>query len=177
VSVHPRQTTPALLQVGAILQHLGGADALQEVCRYLRAEFTHYAWVGIYGLEGETLKLLGWDGPEATEHVEIPLGQGVCGRAARERTAVVVDDVRAAPEYLACFLTTRAEVVVPVMNGERVLGEIDIDGDQVKAFDASDARFLGEVAKKIVAPLGDVLSARSGAAPSSEALPLARRPP
>jgi L-methionine (R)-S-oxide reductase len=177
VSVLPRRTTPALLQIGAILQHLNGKDALQEVCRYLHAEFAHYAWVGIYALDGETLKLSGWDGPEATEHTEIPVGQGICGRAAREKATVLVEDVRAAPEYLACFLTTRAEVVVPVMDGDRVLGEIDVDGNQVKAFDASDARFLGEVAKKIVAPLRDALTPPSAAAPSLTALPLVRRPP
>jgi L-methionine (R)-S-oxide reductase len=177
VSVHPRQTTPALLQVGAILQRLAGREALQEVCRYLHAEFPHYAWVGVYALDGETLKLVGWDGPEATEHTEIPLGQGVCGRAARERRTVLVDDVRAAPDYLACFLTTRAEVVVPVMDGERVLGEIDIDGDQVKAFDATDARFLGDVAKKLVAPLDDARTSLAGGGPSPGALPLARHPP
>jgi L-methionine (R)-S-oxide reductase len=171
VSVPPRQTTPALLHVGAILTHLQGKDALQEVCRFLRAEFPHYRWVGIYGLRGETLALVAWEGDQPTEHVEIPLGRGVCGRAARERRTVLVDDVRADPDYLACFLETRAEVVVPVMDHGVVLGEIDIDGTVVKAFDGTDAAFLQKVAEKIAVPLGDVVRPRPDAAPSPSAPP------
>jgi L-methionine (R)-S-oxide reductase len=171
VTVPPRQATPAYLQISAILTHLQGKDALREVCRFLRAEFPHYRWVGVYALRGETLKLVAWEGDQPTEHVEIPIGRGVCGRAARERRTVIVDDVRADPEYLACFLETRAEIVVPVMDGATVLGEIDIDGTAVKAFDASDAVLLQKIAAKLVAPLGDVLRASSGAAPSPAAPP------
>jgi L-methionine (R)-S-oxide reductase len=171
VSVPPRQTTPALLQIDAVLRRLQGKDGLQEVARFLRMEFPHYRWVGVYALEGDVLRLAGWDGEQPTEHLEIPVGSGVCGRAAREERTVVVDDVRTAPEYLACFLETRAEIVVPVMDGGTVLGEIDIDGNEVKAYDASDAAFLGAVAKKLVAPLKDVLAARAGAGPSPAAPP------
>jgi len=166
VSVPPRQTTPALLQIDAVLTRLQGKDALQEVCRFLRMEFPHYRWVGVYALDGETLRLSGWDGDQPSEHVEIPVGQGVCGRAAREKRTIVVDDVRTAPEYLACFLETRAEIVVPVMDGPTVLGEIDIDGNEVKAYDASDAAFLGQVAKKLVRPLQDVLAPPPSVLPS-----------
>jgi len=151
VSVPPRQVTPTLLHIGSILSHLQGKDALQEVCRFLRAEFPNYRWVGVYVLRGTTLELAGWDGDQPTEHVAIPLDQGVCGKAAREARTVIIDDVRAAPEYLACFLETRAEIVVPILDGTTVLGEIDIDGTTVKAFDASDAALLGKIAAKLVA--------------------------
>ncbi len=150
MSVPPRRATPALLQVDAVLQRLGGADALTEVCRYLRQEFSHFDWVGVYRKDGERLRLAGWNGAAETEHTVIALDRGVCGRAARENRTVVVDDVRAAPEYLACFVDTRAEIVVPVRDRSGgVLGEIDIDGTSVGAFDASDAAFLESVAAKI----------------------------
>ena len=175
MSIPARQVTPALLQVEAVLSRLQGKEALQETCRFLRAEFPHYRWVGVYALLGETLTLAGWDGDQPTEHVEIPLGRGVCGKAARERKTVVVDDVRSSPEYLACFLDTRAEIVVPVMDGTRVLGEIDVDGNEVKAFDASDASFLARVAAKLLAPLRDVVEPRPTDGTSSAALPVVRR--
>jgi len=174
MSVHPRQGTPALLQIGAILSRLSGKEALSEVSRYLRAEFPHFRWVGVYTLHGETLKLSGWDGDQPTEHVEIPIGRGVCGRAAREKKTVVVEDVRSAPEYLACFLETRAEIVVPILDGDRVLGEIDIDGNEVKAFDSSDAAFLGQVATRLIAPARDVVDPPPSGATSSGALPVVR---
>jgi GAF domain-containing protein len=147
--VPDRRATPALLQVDSILGHLQGRNALAEVCRYLVHEFPHYPWVGVYRLDGTTLVLDAFNGPEATEHVRIPLDRGICGQAARENRTVIVDDVQAAPEYLACFVSTRSEIVVPIRDGSTVVGEIDIDGHQVKAFDESDRRFLERVASKL----------------------------
>jgi len=153
VSVPDRRATPALLQVDSILGHLQGRSALAEVCRYLVHEFPHYPWVGVYRLDGTTLVLDAYNGPEATEHVRIPLDRGICGQAARENRTVIVDDVRAAPEYLACFLSTRSEIVVPIRDGPAVVGEIDIDGHELRAFDESDRRFLERVAAKLVPAL------------------------
>ncbi|MGB6441880.1 MAG: GAF domain-containing protein [Thermoplasmata archaeon] len=144
-----RTVTPTLLQIDAVLTRLEGRAALQEVCRFLKESFRHYRWVGVYRLDGTTLVLEAWDGPAATEHTRIPLERGVCGQAARENRTVVVEDVRASPEYLACFLETRSEIVVPIRDGERVLGEIDIDGNEVGAFDRTDATFLEQVAAKL----------------------------
>lgn len=155
MSIGSRQIVPALLQVDAILGRLTGAAALTEVCRFLRSEFRHYQWVGVYRLAGEELILDGWDGEQPTEHVRIPIGDGVCGRAAREERTVLVEDVRKEPDYLACFLDTRSEIVVPVKDDRHVLGEIDVDGREVGAFDASDDRFLTEVARRIVPALQD----------------------
>jgi L-methionine (R)-S-oxide reductase len=150
VTVPPRAVPPALLQVDAIVARLKGRAALAEVCRFLRSSFRHYRWVGVYRKDGETLVLDGWDGPAPTEHTRIPVGQGVCGRAARENRTVIVDDVRADPDYLACFLETRSEIVVPIHEGETVLGEVDIDGVAVGAYDASDRGFLVEVARRLI---------------------------
>ena len=101
------------------------------------------------------------DGPDAlvlrtyrgrpTEHTRIPVDVGICGRAAREKHTVIVDDVRADPSYLACSIETRSEIVVPIMKDGRVLGEIDIDGDDPAAYGPSDQRFLEEVARLIAA--------------------------
>ncbi len=158
MTVSDRATTPALLQVDAILSRLSGRQALAEVCRFLRHSFAHYPWVGIYRVEGSDLVLDAWDGAQATEHTRIPIPRGVCGQAVREHRSVVVDDVRTDPNYLACFLETRAEIVVPIVHDSEIVGEIDIDGNTVKAFDASDRRFL----EKLAAKLGEAVE-RSGA--------------
>jgi L-methionine (R)-S-oxide reductase len=153
VTVPSRAATPTLLQIDAVLSRLQGRAALQEVCRFLRESFRHYRWVGVYRLDWTTLVLEAWDGPSATEHTRIPLDRGICGQAARENRTVRVDDVRASPEYLACFLETRSEIVVPIRDGVRVVGEIDIDGNEVGAYDASDNAFLEKVAAKLATPV------------------------
>jgi L-methionine (R)-S-oxide reductase len=63
-----------------------------------------------------------------------------------------VPDVSADPRYLACFASTKSEIVVPIFDGREVIGEIDIDGSDLDAFDETDARFLEEIAA-FLAPL------------------------
>lgn len=164
MSVSPRSAAPALLQVDAITSRLRGRQALAEICRFLRGSFRHYRWVGIYRLDGPTLVLDAWDGAAATEHTRIPVDRGVCGRAVRDDRTVIVDDVRESPEYLACFVDTRSEIVVPIRDSGRPIGEIDIDGHEVAAYDASDRSFLEAVATKLTRAV--VESAREPAPPA-----------
>ena len=127
------------------LAERGGADTLQEAVEALQ-EIEHYSWVGIYLVEGDDLVLGPWRGPQATEHVRIPVGQGVCGAAAASGETEIVDDVNADPRYLACFPSTRSEIVVPISHGGRVVGEIDIDSDRPAAFGDEDRELLERVA-------------------------------
>jgi L-methionine (R)-S-oxide reductase len=126
--------------------------AAQRAVELLRDRFAHYDWVGIYWVDGSDLVLGPWVGPEATEHTRIPIGTGVCGAAAASGQTEIVPDVSADPRYLACFASTKSEIVVPIFDGGDVVGEIDIDGSDLDAFDEMDARFLEEVAA-LVAPL------------------------
>jgi L-methionine (R)-S-oxide reductase len=123
-----------------------GGDVLQQVVDALHDEVEHYSWVGIYLVEGHDLVLGPWRGPQATEHVRITVGQGVCGAAAATGMTEVVDDVNADPRYLACFPSTRSEIVVPIAHDGRVVGEIDIDSDRPAAFGDDDRELLERVA-------------------------------
>jgi L-methionine (R)-S-oxide reductase len=138
--------------VSELLPEIEGADGLQEVVDLLHDRMEHYSWIGIYLVEGDDLVLGPWKGPEATEHVRIPVGQGVCGAAAASGETEVVDDVNADPRYLACFPSTRSEIVVPISRDGRVTGEIDIDSDRPAAFGEDDRAFLERVAE-LIAPL------------------------
>jgi L-methionine (R)-S-oxide reductase len=137
----------ALEAIDRTLNRGGDADeVLRAVVEALQDRFEHYSWVGIYLVEGDELVLGPWQGPEATEHVRIPVGQGICGAAAASGETEIVDDVNADKRYLACFPSTRSEIVVPIAYEGRVVGEIDIDSDRPAAFDADDRAFLERVA-------------------------------
>jgi L-methionine (R)-S-oxide reductase len=123
-----------------------GGDVLRQVVDLLHDRFDDYSWVGIYLVEGDDLVLGPWNGPEATEHVRIPVGQGICGAAAATGRTEVVEDVNADSRYLACFPSTRSEIVVPIAHERRVVGEIDIDSDRPAAFGDADRDFLERVA-------------------------------
>jgi L-methionine (R)-S-oxide reductase len=137
----------ALEAVDRIINRGGDADdVLRQVVSLLHDRFEHYTWVGIYLVEEGDLVLGPWRGPQATEHKRIPVGHGICGAAAATGRTEVVDDVAADPRYLACFPSTRSEIVVPISYEARVVGEIDIDSDAPAAFVEGDRRFLERVA-------------------------------
>ena len=127
------------------------AHGVQGVIDLLVSTEAHYSWAGVYVVVGDELMLGPWQGPEATEHVRIPVGQGICGAAAASGRTEVVDDVGEDDRYLACFASTRSEIVVPILRDGVVVGEIDIDSDQPSAFGERDRDFLEQVAR-LLAP-------------------------
>jgi GAF domain-containing protein len=142
-----------------VLDLVGRAGALplgallDRVAEALHARFPHYTGVYLYWMDGpDALVLRAYRG-RPTEHTRIPVAVGICGRAVREKRTVIVDDVTADPSYLACSLETRSEIVVPIMKGGDVLGEIDIDGDDAAAYGPGDQRFLEELARLIATRL------------------------
>jgi L-methionine (R)-S-oxide reductase len=142
----------ALEAVDRILNRESEPDeVLRKTVEVLHDRFEHYSWVGIYLVEGDDLVLGPWKGPQATDHVRIPVGQGVCGAAAASGQTEIVDDVNADARYLSCFPSTRSEIVVPISYRGRVVGEIDIDSDKPAAFGSEDRGFLERVALLISA--------------------------
>ncbi|MDA4120965.1 MAG: GAF domain-containing protein [Thaumarchaeota archaeon] len=125
-----------------------GKGAREAIVKLLNNMVPTYSWVGIYVVEGTDLVLDAWSGPAATEHTRISIGKGVCGYAAKSGRTEIVSDVSKDSRYLQCFLSTKSEMVVPVTVQGSVVGEIDIDSDQLDAFSSVDREFLEAVAKK-----------------------------
>lgn len=119
--------------------------AMTGTVALLKARLPYYSWAGIYLLDGDML-VLGPHLGKPSPHTRIPLGRGICGAAATEKATIIVDDVNSDARYLACSIETRSEIVVPILDGDRVLGEIDIDSDQPAAFGAADRELLEHVA-------------------------------
>ncbi len=123
-------------------------SAMDRAVSMLKDRVPDYTWVGIYLLEGDELVLGPYRG-KPSPHTRIPLGRGICGAAASAKATIVVDDVNADPRYLACSIETKSEIVVPIMDGARVLGEIDIDSDRPAAFGEADRQLLEAVAARL----------------------------
>jgi len=78
-----------------------------------------------------------------TEHVRIPVTEGICGAVVAQCNPVIVDDVASAPRYLACSLETRSEIVVPVRVNDGMVGEIDIESHWRRTFGDKDRKDNG----------------------------------
>src|ERR1700753_2727487 len=136
--------------------------SLQEFCvGIIAGRLSYYNWVGFYMLDSsdENVLVLGPFHGAPTDHVRIPVTEGICGAAVAQGETVIVDDVSADPRYLACSIETKSEIVVPIRRAGKIVGEIDIDSHAREAFTAEDRRFLEECA----AVLGSYLENRGAA--------------
>ncbi|MGO8071640.1 GAF domain-containing protein [Rhizobium leguminosarum] len=102
-------------------------------------------WAGFYFLRGDELVLGPFQGKPAC--VRIPVGRGVCGTAVKERTSIIVEDVHAFPGHIACDAASRSELVVPIRNGDAIIGVIDLDSPLPSRFDADDQAGIERLAE------------------------------
>ena len=125
-------------------------NRLLNICKLLESHVDYYNWVGFYFRNGdkEELKLGPYVG-EPTDHTIIPFGKGICGQVAVSNQNFVVPDVAAQDNYIACSITVKAEIVVPIfVNGENI-GQIDIDSNTPDPFTEADERFLEFICKEV----------------------------
>ncbi|UCG04624.1 MAG: GAF domain-containing protein [Candidatus Heimdallarchaeota archaeon] len=111
----------------------------------------YFNWVGIYLLDNEKNQLvLDYYVGKPTEHTHIPVGKGVCGSAVADKTDKIIEDVTKEENYLACSLETRSEIVVLIEDEKDIIGQIDVDSDEVGAFDETDQEYLRQISDLIV---------------------------
>lgn len=137
-----------LPNVKAIIEGSGSREKkLQRICDLLRRDVPYFDWVGFYLTDAENPDdlVLGPFNGAPTEHVRISVGTGICGRAAHTRRMFVVQDVSKETNYLACSPDVKAEIVLPILIGGRVWGELDIDSHTLAPFSSEDGEFLGKV--------------------------------
>ena len=131
-------------------QNLSVDERLLKICELLETHINYYNWVGFYFKNGNKNELkLGPYVGEPTDHTIIPFGKGICGQVAVSNKNFVVPDVAAQDNYIACSITVKAEIVIPIfVNGENV-GQIDIDSNTPDPFTEADERFLEFVCAKV----------------------------
>ncbi len=129
--------------------HLSDA-LLRHTVRSLHRGDERFDWVGAYLLDhgASELWLHNYVGA-GTEHVKIPVGQGVCGTAVAQGANINVPDVGAFDGYLACSPDVKSELVVLVRAGADIFGQIDIDSHQEAAFTDQDEVAVQMVADKL----------------------------
>lgn len=125
-------------------------ERLLNICELLESHISYYNWVGFYFRnENKEELVLGPYVGAPTDHTVIPFGKGICGQVAVSNENFVVPDVSAQDNYIACSITVKAEIVVPIfVNGENI-GQIDIDSNTPNPFTEDDERFLEFVCAKV----------------------------
>lgn len=125
-------------------------ERLLKICKILEAHIDYYNWVGFYFKNGDKdeLKLGPYVG-EPTDHTIIPFGKGICGQVAVSNQNFVVSDVAAQDNYIACSISVKAEIVIPIFVNDENIGQIDIDSNTPDPFSEADERFLEFVCTQV----------------------------
>ena len=102
-----------------------------------------WLWVGFYLVKNDELVLGPFQGPIACTRIQ--KGRGVCGTAWIEMKTLIVDNVADFPGHIACSSLSKSEIVIPICEGDKVLGVLDVDSEQLAHFDETDKKYLEKI--------------------------------
>jgi GAF domain-containing protein len=120
---------------------------MATVASMLKASFPTYFWAGFYVVDpakGDELVVGPYQGTLGC--LRIAFGRGVCGAAAAQQRTIIVPDVEAFPDHIACDSRARSEIVTPVFGPDGALIAVfDVDAETLAAFDETDAAGLERI--------------------------------
>lgn len=119
---------------------------LANISAALKEQFNWF-WVGFYLVKNDELVLGPFQGPVACTRIQ--KGKGVCGTSWLKAETIIVPNVDEFPGHIACASASKSEIVLPVYQGENIIGVLDVDSEYLNHFDEVDAKYLGEIVKLI----------------------------
>jgi L-methionine (R)-S-oxide reductase len=117
---------------------------LANVCAALKEQFNWF-WVGFYLVKDEELVLGPFQGPVACTRIK--RGKGVCGAAWAQQEILIVPNVDDFPGHIACAAASKSEIVLPLYQGENIVGVLDVDSKYLAHFDEIDSVYLNKIVK------------------------------
>ncbi|MGH7024536.1 MAG: GAF domain-containing protein [Caulobacteraceae bacterium] len=126
---------------------------MATVAAMLADSFERFLWTGFYVVDrtvGDRLVVGPYQGTLGC--LRIDFGRGVCGTAAASRRTLIVPDVDAFPDHIACDSRAESEIVVPVFDAAGALiAVLDVDSAAPDAFSEADARGLQDIVRRVFA--------------------------
>jgi L-methionine (R)-S-oxide reductase len=135
-------------QIKALIE--GEPDLVANLANIVAALMEQFGWlwIGFYLVKENQLVLAPFQGPVACTRIK--KGRGVCGTSWEKAQTIIVPDVEKFPGHIACSSKSRSEIVVPVIRDNKVMGVLDVDSEQLGAFDETDKQFLEEIVDLII---------------------------
>jgi L-methionine (R)-S-oxide reductase len=121
---------------------------MATIVALLHHKIDYFFWTGFYFLQSGVLTVKTYQGALACQTLQSHTG--VCWAAIDQQKTMVVPDVHQFPGHIACDARSRSEIVVPVINADgNITGVLDVDGEILDAFDATDAEWLEKIVNLI----------------------------
>lgn len=118
---------------------------LSNLTAAIKDTFEKVSWVGFYLFDGDKLFLGPFQGKVACTNIKI--GIGVCGTSAAKRETIIVPDVDKFPGHIACDSNSKSEIVIPLIQNDKLLGVLDLDSHAYNSFGKIDKEYLEEICK------------------------------
>jgi GAF domain-containing protein/HAMP domain-containing protein len=156
------ERTRGLETVVDISQRLAGildvSDLVQQVVILTKERFDYYH-VHVYLVDEPNKNLVLAEGygqvgveMKRREHsIELSASQSLVARAARQRHIVLAENVEREPDWLPNDLlpNTRAEMAVPIITGQKVVGVLDVQSDEIGGLTEEDGAVLWALANQV----------------------------
>lgn len=110
-------------------------------------------WAGFYlwQPQHQQLELGPFQGQLACS--QIMTAKSVCGQAFHQQKSLRVANVHDFKDHIACDSATNAELVLPLSDGNRCYGVLDLDSPQLNRFSTDDEKVLQQLADLITQQL------------------------
>lgn len=127
-----------------VLKSNNAQARMSTIIAVLHHKMDYFFWTGYYLIEDGEMTVNSYQGPVACQI--LAKDKGVCWAAYNKKETVVVEDVHAFPDHIACDSRSNSEIVVPLKNAEgEVIGVLDVDSSDKSAFSEVDARWLEKI--------------------------------
>jgi L-methionine (R)-S-oxide reductase len=124
--------------------------SLKQISKLLKDNVFHYDWVGFYLMDDiKNGLVLGPYSGANTDHLFIPVGKGVCGQVAQNKSIMVVPDVSKVENYLSCSINVQSEIVIPILKNGVFVAELDIDSHSPAPFTEKDTFLLEKICEVV----------------------------
>lgn len=131
-----------------VLKSNNAQARMATIVAVLHHKMDYFFWTGYYLIEDGEMTVNSYQGPVACQI--LAKDKGVCWAAFNQKETIVVEDVHAFPDHIACDGRSNSEIVVPLINksGE-IIGVLDVDSSEKASFSEVDARWLKKILELI----------------------------
>lgn len=132
---------------GVMYEEKDAVANMANVSSILFNQLDEINWAGFYCYKEDQLVLGPFQGKSAC--IRIPLGRGVCGKAAQLKETQLVKDVHSFEGHIPCDAASQSEIVVPLVVDGQLIGVLDIDSPIKNRFDEEDQIYMEEIAEMV----------------------------
>lgn len=127
-----------------VLKSNNAQARMATIIAVLHHKMDYFFWTGFYLIEDGEMTVNSYQGPVACQI--LAKDKGVCWAAFNKKETVVVEDVHAFPDHIACDSRSSSEIVVPLKNkAAEVIGVLDVDSSQKASFTKVDKVWLEKI--------------------------------